>query len=359
MINRRRFLQGVAGGVVLTSLAGLSNTFLLPKTVPLRSSHIPGWAPVYGKTRERGILSLKDFFETNYLGEDNPFTYKVATIHQDLYQPPLVHNELTEELALCIISAELKNLYDVERVGLFDNLIQSAYSSFGCFTLPFGIDGIPNALGNKRFTQQLNKLSCSIVLIDAQAIERTVPKLPMITANNNRVRILQTAISGMLAPLLLRSPLAIDSADLNTVLNNYRLIGMGVGYMSELDDLDRAADKAVNTICNQIVPGMDLSSKFNPCWVDISGNSKVLTMSIIEAVSNRIQNDLHEDASIVIGLTVDEGLDEDIMITCFAGLIENPDNPVLSFEEKDETPTFLRQRFEEKDEIPTFLRRRV
>ncbi len=324
MINRRRFLQGIAGGLVLSPLL----SYGLPKALSGCDKYIPGWAPNYQHTYGHGRVVFEDFFAKDYFWgkavsrEDTIVEYSHNLFHQNLYDPPMATLEDDEDIDLCIISASLKDIYDLERLHLFEELFHKAYCSFGCLTLPPNADTIVTIRDNKDFNQLLERLPCPVVLIDAHAIERTVPKLPTIKPHsNNTDRILQSTIIGILAPLVVHSYIGIDSADFLRFMEASKLVGMGIGFMNHSAiDLNLAAEEAVNTIYDQIAPGMDIAQKFDSCWVNVCGNDKLLTMDMYQVVANKIHSDIPEHSNVFIGLTIDNGLEDDIMITCFGGL---------------------------------------
>ena len=120
--------------------------------------------------------------------------------------------------------------------------------------------------------------------------------------------------------------------------------------------------------------------------VNISGSSS-MTMDEFDAASKIIHEKVHEDANIIIGLVIEEGLGETIKITAIAtGFGDRFDlekgrhelkavsGALRQHEVKLDTPTFLRDKQhrdpsvrqrsflmddEDQYDIPTFLRKSV
>ncbi len=323
MISRREFIQSIIAGAITTPFLGVSYGSMLSGTASFQTRHIPGWSRQVTSLFTEQAFPFVDFFKNNYLiiHDDDPVDLSFNVVHHNLFAPPLSVKKLNEGVDLFVISAHLEAIDNLERIYLFESFVQNAALSFGCFTLPPGTGGIQSILRNKNIIQILDRLPCSIVLIDTQAIERTVPRLPLANSNDsNRDRILQTAICGMLEPVVTLGIIGIDFADLQAVLKNSKLFGMGIGFINMTDDLEKATEEAFNAICNQITPDAKLNNTIGGGWINVCGNQN-MTMEHYESVAKRICNSIHEDANITVSLTVDNGLSDHVMETCFFSLV--------------------------------------
>ncbi len=182
MISRRNFMKGVAKGTLIAPFLGVSQ---LPGLVHSASHnrYLPGWSRQVTCAYTEQVFPFRDFFKNDYLIKyyDYPFGIPFNVVHQNLYDSPIFANNFNGDIHLFVFSAHLNDISDLEKIHQHESNIQRAELSWCFFTLPKDTHGIATFLDDKNFMQQLDKLTCSIVLVDAQAIERTVPKLPHTT----------------------------------------------------------------------------------------------------------------------------------------------------------------------------------
>jgi cell division protein FtsZ len=155
-------------------------------------------------------------------------------------------------------------------------------------------------------------------------------------------------------------------------------IGMAIGE-------NRAVEAATRAISSPLLEEVDISGA-RGVLVNISGSSS-MTMEEFDAASRVIHEKVHEDANIIIGLVIDETLDDAIKITAIAtGFGDRfgaekarqdtrPKISPISVRGDDrERPAYIRERerrdaiprqssfmdeYDEQYDIPTFLRKSV
>ena len=155
---------------------------------------------------------------------------------------------------------------------------------------------------------------------------------------------------------------------------------MGIGVAS---GERRAADAAQQAIASPLLEEIDISGA-RGVLVNISGSSS-MTMEEFDEASRIIHEKVHEDANIIVGLVIDEELEDRIKITAiatgFGSAFEkskrveeelkgrsmkmqqtvNHDLPTFIRERQKNSPRSIRQPVAGEDEydIPTFIRKRV
>ncbi len=294
--------------------------------MPHNSKQIPGWFRQISSGSSEQPLSFEELFSGNSscwdISNINPDSdYSMRIFHQNLYEQPASVEEINADTCF-VISANLIDVDDVERICLFEEHVQRASLSFGCFTLPSGTGGFHAALKNRDLLWQIERLPCSIVLIDTQEIVKVVPKLPFVTPNDsNDDRVLQTAICGLMVPVATTSIISVDCADLRHLLNSHKLFGMGVGFMDNSDNVRKEAEAVCSNIFNQIAPGVDPCNAIGSGWIAVCSNSENFSMTQFAAVADVMSDFSHEDADPFITLTFDGNLEDNVMVTSIIGLV--------------------------------------
>ncbi len=322
MLTRRKFIKNVTVGALATPFLGMPRFPEVFNTAS-QSRYIPGWSRHVACEWTEQVFPFTDFFKNDYLirSHDYPFNTPFNVVQQSLYEPCKSVMKFTDKVHLLVISEHLDGIESVEHLFNHDDHINDADLSFGFFTLPKNIGGIKGALQNRSFIQLLDRLPCPVVLVDAQEVERTVPKLPLVNpSNSNRDRILQTAICSVLEPIVNVGMIGVDFADLRALQCHGKLFGVGIGFIDMSEDLDTAAVNSFNTICNQIGLGGNLSNVVNSCWGNVCGNHKI-SMDHLKSLADRLHAFDHEDAYLVTSLTLDNGLEVYVMETCVFGLV--------------------------------------
>ena len=145
--------------------------------------------------------------------------------------------------------------------------------------------------------------------------------------------VLRQAVQGISDLITTEGLINVDFADVRTVMSNHGMAMMGIGVA---EGERRAAEAAHNAISSPLLEEVDISGAMG-VLVNISGSSS-MTMEEFEEASTIIHEKVHEDANIIVGLVIDESLDEKIKITAIAtGFGED-------FEEKHDTEDVVDQR---------------
>jgi cell division protein FtsZ len=142
----------------------------------------------------------------------------------------------------------------------------------------------------------------------------------------------------------------VDFADVKAIMSERGMAMMGIGIAS---GENRAVEAATRAISSPLLEDIDVSGA-RGVLVNISGSSK-MTMDEFDAASRIIHEKVHEDANIIIGLVIDEALDDNIKITAIAtGFGDRFEKELIKPEQKNVTP--LISKVDDNREIPTFIR---
>ena len=177
----------------------------------------------------------------------------------------------------------------------------------------------------------------------------------------------------------------LDFADVRTVMSETGMALMGTGIAS---GENRSVEAAQRAISSPLLENITIEGA-RGLLINITGGQN-MTLSEINEATTLIQKEAHEEANIIWGMVIDEGMKEDLRVTVIAtgfGKVEEKSvsrfkkvAPIsFSMRENRDVPTFMRrvkvnERFDElklseppkfpvEDEdrfdIPTFLRKQA
>ncbi len=112
---------------------------------------------------------------------------------------------------------------------------------------------------------------------------------------------------------------SIDFIDLKALEYHCKFYGMGIDFIDMSEDLDKSSGEAFSAICNQIGIEKNINNSINTCWGNVCGNH-MMTMDHLQSLTEKLHGLCHEDAYIIASFTVDNGLEDYVMQTCYLGL---------------------------------------
>ncbi len=139
--------------------------------------------------------------------------------------------------------------------------------------------------------------------------------------------LLRQAVQGIVAIISKHGHINVDFSDIRTVLEANGLAMMGIGIAS---GPDRALEAAHRAIHNPLLEGIDISSA-RGVLLNITGNSS-MTLDEFDQVCKVITEQLADDATIIVGMVVEEGSADQIKVTVIAtgiGTTSDIDKPKL------------------------------
>lgn len=133
--------------------------------------------------------------------------------------------------------------------------------------------------------------------------------------------LLRQAVQGIVEIISKHGHINADFSDIQTVLESNGLAMMGIGTASGPERAFEAAHRAIH---NPLLEGIDISTA---CGVllNIAGNSN-MTLDEFDHICKVITEQLVDDATIIVGMAIDEDLGDQIKVTVIAtGVSTTPD----------------------------------
>jgi cell division protein FtsZ len=147
----------------------------------------------------------------------------------------------------------------------------------------------------------------------------------------------------------------LDFADVKTIMSKAGMAIMGIGIAS---GENRALDAAERAISHPLLEDISISGA-KGVLMNITSNSD-LTMEEMTEASDRIYNEVGEDADIIWGTAVDDSIGNEIRVTVIAtGIDSGPDinmKDELRGKVRDITPDDINDAIDYDE--PTFIRRK-
>jgi cell division protein FtsZ len=195
----------------------------------------------------------------------------------------------------------------------------------GIVTKPFPFEGkkrMENALiGIEKLKQNVDSL---IVILNGNLLNSDNKKITFVEAFNMVDEILRIGVQSIIGIINNPGLINLDFADISTIMRDSGLAHMGIGISTGDDRALKAAEKAINS------PLLETSlGGATGLLVNITGGSDLSLLEINEAV-DYIQNQVHKDAEIIFGTSIDETLGDKICITLIATGIENKPKAITS-----------------------------
>ena len=270
---------------------------------------------------------------------------------------------------------------------------ESGALTVGVVTKPFTREGRQRMKRADSGIAELSEIVDSLIVVPNDRLLGLASKnMSILDAFKPSDDVLRQAVQGISDLITTEGLINVDFADVRTVMSSRGMAMMGIGVA---DGERRAAEAAQNAISSPLLEEVDISGAMG-VLVNISGSSN-MTMEEFEEASTIIHEKVHEDANIIIGLVIDEKLEDTIKITAIAtgfGDICNEKEKVADIVDQRtqmlnqaaaktdlDVPTHIRNQQKEKTygrrsrdlpgqthdlfvddeqfDIPTFLRRRV
>ncbi|MBP5426962.1 MAG: cell division protein FtsZ [Clostridiales bacterium] len=223
----------------------------------------------------------------------------------------------------------------------------------GVVTKPFSFEGRKRMQYAEKGAEALKETVDTLVTIPndrlLQIVER---KTSIIEAFRIADDVLRQGVQGISDLIMLNGVVNLDFADVKTIMTNAGLAHMGIGRAAGENRAEEAARQAIQS------PLLETSIE-GAKRVLIQVTGKVELLEVTEA-TKLIENSVDPEANIIFGVTVNEAMGDELIITVIATGFDN--DPVANFENKSkavlangERPQALRESMEDVD-IPTFLR---
>ena len=183
----------------------------------------------------------------------------------------------------------------------------------GVVTTPFAFEGkkrMVNALeGIDNFSREVDTL---IVVPNNNLISMLDPDISMEDAFKESDSILLKAIAAISDLVTTPGQINIDFADIKRVMKNAGSAFMGIGYGSG----DNRAEISGNQAITSPILDVDLNGA-RGVLISIASSGDI-KMSEVNMIASLVSEKAHEDADIIFGTTIDESLEDGILVTVVA-----------------------------------------
>lgn len=259
----------------------------------------------------------------------------------------------------------------------------------GIVTKPFSREGKQRMLKADEGVRALKQHVDSLIIIPNDRLISIAPRsLGILDAFKPADDVLRQAVQGISDLITTSGFINVDFADVKAIMSERGMAMMGIGISS---GENRAVEAATKAISSPLLEDIDVSGA-RGVLVNITGSSS-MTMDDFDAVNKTIHEKVHDDANIIVGVVINESMQETIKVTAivtgFGDRFETTGSsrgfaPLSVMQPKQQqnvlnidTPTFIRDRqksegsrptrhvgtvsFDDEDQydIPTFLRKSV
>ncbi|HTW70100.1 MAG TPA: cell division protein FtsZ [Acetobacteraceae bacterium] len=190
----------------------------------------------------------------------------------------------------------------------------------GVVTKPFGFEGVRRARCADQGIEELQQYVDTLIVIPNQnlfrmANERTTWKDAFKMAD----QVLYMGVRGVTDLMMAPGLVNLDFADIRTVMAEMGKAMMGTG---EADGENRAIRAAEAAISNPLLEDTSMAGA-RGLLINITGGDD-LTLFEVDQAANRIREEVDEEANIIFGSAIDEGLSGRIRVSVVATGIDTP-----------------------------------
>jgi cell division protein FtsZ len=228
-------------------------------------------------------------------------------------------------------------------------------------TKPFSFEGKKRSRQAIEGLEELKKVADTVITIPNDRLRGLASKnAKMIEMFKKADEILLHSVKGITDLIMMPGLVNLDFADVRTTMSRAGMAIMGIGISS---GENRAVEAAERAISHPLLEDVAISGA-KGVLMNITCNSE-LTMEEMTEASERIYNEVGEDADIIWGAVVDDNLEDELSVTVIAtGIgssaeVSKPSNvrePQFLGRVRDITAADL-QNAVDLDE-PTFIRRK-
>jgi cell division protein FtsZ len=229
-------------------------------------------------------------------------------------------------------------------------------------TRPFSFEGRKRAKQAEDGILELKKSADTVITIPNDRLRGLASKnAKMVDMFKKADEILLHSVKGITDLIMMPGLVNLDFADVKTTMSRAGMAIMGIGISS---GENRALEAAERAISHPLLDDINISGA-KGVLMNITSNSD-LTMEEMTEASERIYNEVGEEAEIIWGAVIDDSVGDEMSVTVIAtGIGKNEKekeavpralDPTYGGKVRDITPADL-ARSPELDE-PTFIRRR-
>jgi cell division protein FtsZ len=228
----------------------------------------------------------------------------------------------------------------------------------GIVTKPFNSEGKKRNGQAEQGIDELKKNVDTLIVVPNQKLLDLIDRrTPIIEAFEIANQVLHNATRGISEVITVPGYINVDFADVRTIMKEMgdALMGSGVANGD-----NRATDAAHKAISSPLLEGVSIAGA-QGILINITGG-KTLSLIEVDEATKVIHEAAGEEANVILGTVIDEGMTEDIMVTVIAtgfnrraAAVQRPAKPTAKLIDHVPVGPSELQRFE----TPTFARRGV
>ena len=223
-------------------------------------------------------------------------------------------------------------------------------------TKPFSFEGRKRAKQAEEGIDFLKKVADTVITIPNDRLRGLASKnARMIDMFKKADEVLLHSVKGITDLIMMPGLINLDFADVKTIMSKAGLAIMGIGIAS---GENRAIEAAQRAISHPLLEDISISGA-KGVLMNITSNTD-LTMEEMTEASDRIYNEVGEDADIIWGTAVDDSIGNEMRVTVIAtGINSGPDTSIkneLRGRVRDITPDDINDAVDYDE--PTFIRRK-
>ncbi len=223
-------------------------------------------------------------------------------------------------------------------------------------TKPFSFEGKKRAKQAEEGIRALREVADTVITIPNDRLRGLASKnAKMVDMFRKADEILLHSVKGITDLIMMPGLVNLDFADVRTTMSKAGMAIMGIGIASGENRAVAAAELAIS---HPLLEDISIAGA-KGVLMNITSTSD-LTMEEMTEASERIYNEVGEDADIIWGAVIDDNLDEKICVTVIATGIDSGSEPImqekLRGKIRDITPDDLQSAIDYDE--PTFIRRK-
>ena len=223
-------------------------------------------------------------------------------------------------------------------------------------TKPFSFEGRKRAKQAEEGIDFLKKVADTVITIPNDRLRGLASKnARMIDMFKKADEVLLHSVKGITDLIMMPGLINLDFADVKTIMSKAGMAIMGIGIAS---GENRALEAAQRAISHPLLEDISISGA-KGVLMNITSNTD-LTMEEMTEASDRIYNEVGEDADIIWGTAVDDSIGNEMRVTVIAtGIDSGPDTSIkneLRGKVRDITPDDINDAVDYDE--PTFIRRK-
>ena len=192
-------------------------------------------------------------------------------------------------------------------------------------TKPFSFEGRKRAIQAEEGIDFLKKVADTVITIPNDRLRGLASKnARMIDMFKKADEVLLHSVKGITDLIMMPGLINLDFADVKTIMSKAGMAIMGIGIAN---GENRALEAAEQAISHPLLEDISISGA-KGVLMNITSNTD-LTMEEMTEASDRIYNEVGEDADIIWGTAVDDSIGNEMRVTVIAtGIDSGPDTSI-------------------------------